>query len=265
MVEEIPFSHIASASLYYVVEDGPAQIRLKFRWIEFMVSQEHVSANLTRAQIIDAVTASANLQIRKDIPGLVAFISRWCADTHTVVCRWGEMTFSLKSVALLLNLTVTRNLNIQLTEDEEKMRATLVAKSKDFVRRENEKCFYSWWVSQWFPDELDPSQKNSTLHVAAFLVLWLSRDVFDDGSSKKKIRQELLMIAIKLDKGVVLPIGSLFLGSLYTHLDHLVADMRVSNGYMKVDLYVHVTFLQAWLWEHFEKYASKPLPSLPAN
>ncbi|XP_026398574.1 uncharacterized protein LOC113294391 [Papaver somniferum] len=90
-------------------------------------------------------------------------------------------------------------------------------------------------------------------------------DVFDDGSSKKEIRQELLMIDIKLAKGVVLPIGSLFLGSLYTHLDHLVADMRVSNGYMKVESYVHVAFLQAWLWEHFEKYALKPLSSLPAS
>ncbi|XP_026458985.1 uncharacterized protein LOC113359594 [Papaver somniferum] len=230
-----------------------------------MVSQEHVSANLTRAQIIDAVRYSANLQIRKDIPGLVAFISRWCPDTHTVVCRWGEMTFSLESVALLLNLPVTGNLNIQLSEDEEKMRAIFLAKSKNFVRKENEKCFYGWWVSQWFPNELEPSQKSSTLHVAAFLALWLSTDIFHDGSGKKEIRQELMMIAIRLAKDVVLPIGSLFLGSLYSYLDHLVADMRVSNGYMKVDSYVHVAFLQAWLWEHFEKYAMKPLPSLPAS
>ena len=70
-------------------------------------------------------------------------------------------------------------------------------------------------MSQWFPDELEQNQKNSTLHVATFLALWLSRYIFDDGSGKKEIRQELIKFAIKLSKGVVLPIGILFLGSLY--------------------------------------------------
>lgn len=163
------------------------------KWMQFMISQDCVRASLTKAQIIDAVAASATLQIRKDIPGLVAFISRWCPDTHTAICRWSEMTISLESVVVLLNLPITGNINIKLSEDEEGSRAALVAKSKGFVRKENEtRCFYSWWVSQWFPDELEPDQNNSMLHVAAFLALWLSRDIFNDGSGKKEIRPELI-------------------------------------------------------------------------
>lgn len=52
---------------------------------------------------------------------------------------------------------------------------------------------------------------------------------------------------------------------VYTHLDHLVVDMCTSNGYMKVDSYIHAAFLQAWLWEHFERYAPKPLALLPES
>ncbi|XP_026459715.1 uncharacterized protein LOC113360421 [Papaver somniferum] len=210
--------------------------------------------------------ASAKLQIRKDVAGLITFISRWCPETHTAICRWGEMTISLESVAIMLNLPITGNLNIILSDEEEKMHAILVAKSAGFVRKDYEtKCFYNWWVFEWFPDESEPDQVNSMLHVAAFLSLWLSRDIFDDGSGKKEIRQELIKLAIKLAKGVVLPIGGLFIGSLYTHLDHLAADMYASNGYMKVDSYVHVTFLQTWLWELLKNYALNPLDSFPES
>lgn len=174
------------------------------------------------------------------------------------------MTISLESVAVLLNLPITGNLDITLSDDEEKMCATLAENSKGFFRKDYEtKCFYSWWVFEWLPDEPESDLAlDDTLHVAAFLALWLSRDIFDDGSGKKEIRRGLIKFSIKLAKGVVLPIGGLFLGSLYAHLDHLVADMHASNGYMKVDSYVHVVFLHAWLWEHFAKYAPKPLAPL---
>ncbi|XP_026428471.1 uncharacterized protein LOC113324366 [Papaver somniferum] len=197
------------------------------KWMKFMISQDGVRANLTKAQIIGAVTASATLQFRNDTPGLITFVSRWCPDTHTAICRWGEMTISLESVAVLLNLPITGNLDITLSDDEEEIYATLLKKSEGFVRKDYEtKCFYRWWVSEWFPDEPDSDLAlDDTLHVAAFLALWLSRYIFDDDSGKKEIRRGLVKFVIKLAKGVVLRIGGLFLGSLYTHLDHLVVDM----------------------------------------
>ncbi|XP_026452096.1 uncharacterized protein LOC113352499 [Papaver somniferum] len=209
--------------------------------------------------------ASAALQIGKDIDGMITFISRWCMETHTAICRWGEMTITLESVAVLLNLPIIGNLDVVLSEEEEEMHATLVRKSEEYVRKDNEeKFFYTWWVSEWFPKETETALVlDDTLHVAAFLSLWLSRDIFDDGSGMKEIRRNLINFAIKLAKGVALPIGSLFLGSLYTHLDCLAADMYASNGYMKVDSYIHVAFLQVWLWEHFKHYAHNPMTSLP--
>ncbi|XP_026411387.1 uncharacterized protein LOC113306694 [Papaver somniferum] len=195
-------------------------------WMRFMISQDRVRDSLTRAQILDAIMASATLQIRKKIVGLVAFISRWCPNTHTSICRWSEMTISLESVAVLLNLPITGNLDITLSDEEEEMRVTLVAKSTGFVRKDYEtKCFYSWWVSEWFSKDSVLDQMKNTLHVASFMDLWLSRDILDDGSGKKEIRHDLIKLAIKLAKGVVLHIGGLFLGSLYTHMDHLGADI----------------------------------------
>ncbi|XP_026410335.1 uncharacterized protein LOC113305528 [Papaver somniferum] len=209
--------------------------------------------------------ASATLQIRKDIAGLIAFVSRWCMETHTSISRWGEMTITLDSVAILLNLPIIGNLDVVFSKEEEETHATLVRKSEEYLRKDNEeKFFYTWWVSEWFPKEPEPALVlDDTLHVAAFLALWLSRDIFDDGSGRNEIRQNLINFAIKLAKGVALSIGSLFLGSLYTHLDCLATDMYAFNGYMKVDSYVHIAFLQAWLWEHFKHYAPNPINSLP--
>lgn len=235
------------------------------KWMKFMMSREHVRANLTGAQVVNAVMASATLQIRKDAAGLITFISRWCPKTHTAICRWGEMTISLESVLVLLSLPIIGKLDIVLSEEEEEIHAALVTKTTGYVRKNyGKRCFYSWCVSEWFPDESESGLVlDDTLYVAAFLVLWLSRDIFDDGSGKKEIRQKIIKFAIKLGKGVALPIGSLFLASLYIHLDRLATDMYVSNGYMKVDSYVHVAFLQAWLWEHFKNYAPNPGTSFP--
>ncbi|XP_026411183.1 uncharacterized protein LOC113306467 [Papaver somniferum] len=237
------------------------------KWTQFMISQDCVKANLTKAQIINTVIASATLRIRKDIAGLITFIYRWCPDTHKTICRWGEMTIYLESVAILLNLPITRNFNITFSDEEEKMHTILVKKSAGFVRKENEtKCSSNWWVSEWFPGESGQNQElSSMLHVAAFLVLWLSRDIVDGCSGKKEIKQELIKFSIKLAKGVILLIGCLFLGSWYTYLDPLTTDMHVSNGYIKVDSYVQVALLQAWLWEHFKNYAPNSLASFPES
>ncbi|XP_026417260.1 uncharacterized protein LOC113312736 [Papaver somniferum] len=234
-------------------------------WMRYMLSKERIKSNLTKAQVIEAVMASATLHIKKDVAGLITFISRWCPSTHTAICRWGEMTISLESVATLLSLPVARNLHFELSAEENMMFAALVKKPEEYNQTEcDEKYFYTWWVSERFPTRPKAGQVlDDVLSVVAFLSLWLSRDVFDDGSGKKIIREKLIMFAIKLAQGVVLPLGSLFLGSLYSHLDSLAADVYVSNGYMKVESHIHITFLQACLWENFKGYAHVPAISFP--
>ncbi|XP_026453655.1 uncharacterized protein LOC113354595 [Papaver somniferum] len=228
-----------------------------------MLSNEHIKNNLTKAQVVEAVMASATLHIKKYVVGFITFITRWCPSTHTDICRWGEMTITLESVATLLSLPVAGNIHFELSAEEEVMFDSLVKKAKGYNQKEcDEKYFYTWWVSEWFPMQPKAGQVlDDVLSVAAFLSLCLSRDVFNDGPGKKTIRQKLVMFVIKLAQGVVLPLGSLFLGSLYSHLDSLAANMYASNRYMKVESHIHIAFLQACLWEQFKGYAHVPAVS----
>ncbi|XP_026419797.1 uncharacterized protein LOC113315754 [Papaver somniferum] len=173
-------------------------------WMRHMLSNERIKNNLTKAQVIEVVMASATLHIRKDFVGLITFVSRWCPSTHTTIYRWGEMTITLESVAVFLSLPVAGNLDVKLSAEEEVM------------------------------------------------------DVLDDGSGKKVIRRKLVMFSIKLAQGVVLPLGSLFLGSLYSHLD---SSQQTCMFPTKVESRVHISFIQACLWEQFKGYAPVPASS----
>ncbi|XP_026383882.1 uncharacterized protein LOC113279407 [Papaver somniferum] len=232
-------------------------------WMRHMLSNERIRDNLARAQIVETIMASATLHIRKDAAGLITFISRWRPSTHTSICRWGEMTITLESVAVLLNLPVAGSFHYKLSIEENSTLDAILRKAEEYnQQKKGDKCFYTWWVSQWFPTRPRPGQVlDDELSVVAFLSLWLSRDIFDNDSGKKTIRHGIVMFAIKLAKRVVLPLGSLFLGSLYPHLETLAADMHASNGYKKVESHVHISFFQACLWEHFKDYAPVPTAS----
>ncbi|XP_026399509.1 uncharacterized protein LOC113295386 [Papaver somniferum] len=167
------------------------------------------------------------------------------------------MTITLESVAVLLNLPIVGNFHYELSTEEKSTLDAILQKAEYYDQQKKyEKCLYTWWLSHWFPTKSRSSQTlDDELSVVAFLSLWLSRDIFDGGSGKKNIKHDLVMFAIKLAKGVVLPLGSLFLGSLYSYLDALAVDMRASNGCKKVESHIHIAFLQACLWEHFKDYA----------
>ncbi|XP_026384358.1 uncharacterized protein LOC113279935 [Papaver somniferum] len=212
-----------------------------------MLSNERIRDNLAKAQIVESIMASATLHIKKDFAGLITFISRWRPSTHTGICRWGQMTITLESVAVLLNLSIVGSFHYKLSTEENSTLDAIVQKEEEYNQhKKDEECFYTWWVSQWFPTKPRSGQAlDDELSVVAFLSLWLSRDIFDDGSRKKTIIHDIVMFSIKLAKGMVLPLGSLFLGSLYSHLDALAADMHASNGYKKVESHIHIAFLQA--------------------
>ncbi|XP_026428518.1 uncharacterized protein LOC113324414 [Papaver somniferum] len=207
--------------------------------------------------------AYATLHIKKDVVGLITFIYRWSPSTHTAICRWGEMTITLESVAVLLNLPIAGSFHYKLSTEENSTLDAILHKAEEYDQpKKDEKCFYTWWVSQWFPTKPRPGQTlDGKLSVVASLSLWLSRDIFDDAYVKKTIRHNLFMFDINLAKGVVLPLGSLFLGSLYSYLDALAADIHTSNGYKKVESHIHIALLKACLWEHFKGYAPIPATS----
>ena len=231
-------------------------------WSRFMLGHDRVRAALNSAQVTRAVQAAGDLIITHDIPGMISLLIRWCIPTHTFICRWGEFTITLEDVVALLHLPVTGNFPGELSAEEKEISDVLEAKMHE-LNKSPSSC-YARWLSYWWPrDRPLPYPVDSIFMIAALLCLWLSRDIFED--RRALLKPFVIHFAIKMAKGEKVPIGSLFLGSLYANLDSLAVDSSISDGFMKVDTYVNTMFLQALMWEHLESYAPVPRNSFPGR
>ncbi|XP_026396790.1 uncharacterized protein LOC113291478 [Papaver somniferum] len=225
-------------------------------WARHMLGHNHVRAMLDRAQVTQVIQAAGELRFYHDVRGIVALLARWCVPTRTFICRWGEFTITLEDVVALMNLPVTGNfLTALLTNDKA---VSEILKSKmHAINKSSSKTCYAQWLKEWWPrDRTTEIHVDGVLSIATFLCLWLSKDVFED--SGNSLKPFVIPFSIKMAQGEKLPVGSLFLGSLFSNLDSLVVDSSISNGFMKIEIYANTMFLQALLWEYFEKYA--PIP-----
>ena len=225
-------------------------------WARHMLGFPHVRTMLDQAQVTRAIQASGELFIYHDASGIVALFARWCIPTHTFICRWGEFTITLEDVAALMHLPITGNLPGDLSDEETAVSHVLTAAMEKANKAGSKGCYASWLTHWWPKDEVYDKPIDGMLPIAAFLCLWLSRDVFED--SGNLLKPFVIPFAIKMAQGEQLPIGTLFLGSLYYNLDSLIIDSSVSNGSMKIECYANTMFLQALMWENFKNYAPTP-------
>lgn len=79
---------------------------------------------------------------------------------------------------------------------------------------------------------------DSDLHLAGFLVYWLSFFVISDFPYEGPIHT-VFPLAVSLVKGEFVPLGLLFLGSLFNRLDHVHTDMERSMGHYDIISVVH--------------------------
>ncbi|OMO51885.1 hypothetical protein CCACVL1_29524 [Corchorus capsularis] len=107
------------------------------------------------------------------------------------------------------------------------------------------------WVDQCRDDEDLDLQRHQ---LVCFLLTWLARYVLP-GNPEKGISQALIPLAIRLSRGLLLPLGPLYLGSLYAHLDLLHEKMKASMGVYEVMAYLDIPFIQMCLWERFPSAA----------
>ena len=91
---------------------------------------------------------------------------------------------------------------------------------------------------------------NCAVKRAAFLSMWMSKCVFNC-ELVQFIKPFTFGLAIKLSKGMSLPLGTLFLGCLYSELDQLHYDELASSLYHIVDS------LQAFAWERSRSYINR--------
>ncbi|XP_026417191.1 uncharacterized protein LOC113312671 [Papaver somniferum] len=208
------------------------------------------------AQETRAIQSAGELSIYHDVRGIVALIARWCVPTHTFICRWEEFTITLEDVVALLHLPVTGNFPTPLSADENAISDVLTA-TMNVIDKLSSKSCYSQWLRHWWPRDRTPKRPvDGILNIAAFLCMWLSRDVFED--NRNLLKPFVISFAIKIAQGEKLLVGSLFLGLLFSNLDSLFVDSSVSNGSVKIETYANTMFLQALWWERLKNYA--PIP-----
>lgn len=76
--------------------------------------------------------------------------------------------------------------------------------------------------------------------------------------SKDDIIAYVLPLAIRLAKGKKLPLGTLYLESLYTRLDECVDNILCSVGLYDVVTYADTSSLHIFLWKGFNSIARRP-------
>ncbi|XP_059636052.1 uncharacterized protein LOC132278267 [Cornus florida] len=259
-------------------------------WSEHIFSHKMYMLWLRQARVVRAMRPSRKLKVSRNTSGLELLVLRWCSATHTFVAKWGEFTPTLEDVAQLLGLHVMgRGYTVPLTMDEaEKGIMTALEegleKTKSYgsffnakgAKREEraegaKKCTTGAWIRYWFKD-LQPSFKGDKselpfvdgdkighlAELAAYVLCWLSKYIFP-GTPDDAPLSRWCLIAVKIASGIAIPLGPLFLGTLYHLLDMIAEDSTRSTGRYLMVSYVASGFLQMFLYERFPAYGPLPL------
>ncbi|OMP09036.1 hypothetical protein COLO4_05875 [Corchorus olitorius] len=239
---------------------GTRGIRNWNDWVTEILSNDKYQKILKSAGVFDAVRVTTNLLHIQDLKTdkvdvWCVILSRWSTYSHTMVTSWGEFTFTLEDVSALLHLPMVydseENLdNVENPFDEDALkkgeRKALSALSKA-VRHGGKPRTITSYVKKCRDEddaELQPFQ------LECFLLLWLARFVFP-GNPVKGISVVLIPLAIHISKGFKLPLGPLYLGSLYARLDLLHEKIKASMGAFEVVAFLDLPFIQMCLWERF--------------
>ncbi|OMO62855.1 hypothetical protein COLO4_32856 [Corchorus olitorius] len=234
-------------------------------WVPDILGNDTYRNKLTSAGIYDAVRVTTKLlhiEMKSDQEWL-GILSRWSTYSHTMITAWGKFTFTLEDVSALLHLPMLHNSGESLENPFDKN--TLESPPDDApvsevldehaiysillrsVRHGGKPRSFKSWVDQCRDGEDLDFQRHQ---LACFLLTWLTRYVFP-GNPEKGISQALIPLAIRLSGGVQLPLGPLYLGSLYARLDLLHEKMIASIGVYEVMTYLDILFIQMCLWERF--------------
>ncbi|OMO93094.1 hypothetical protein CCACVL1_06638 [Corchorus capsularis] len=239
---------------------GTRNIREWNDWVSEILSNEKYEKTLKSAGVLDAVRVTTKLlhiqDLKSDkVDAWCAILSRWSTYSHTMITTWGEFTFTLEDVSALLHLPMVydseENLdNVENPFDEDALKKgdrKVLSELGKAIRHGGKPRTITSYVKTCRDEsetELQPFQ------LQCFLLFWLARFVFP-GNPEKGISAMLIPLAIHISKGLQLPLGPLYLGSLYTRLDLLHEKIKTSMGAFEVVAFLDLPFIQMCLWERF--------------
>ncbi|KAG5565735.1 hypothetical protein RHGRI_001601 [Rhododendron griersonianum] len=212
------------------------------------------------SRALEPIRLSAELSIRKNNANIGLMVSRWSKDTHTFVFPWEDGGPTLQDTAVLMRLSTMglvafdpSNLSSADARLVDRLRKAYTAAGKCGSRfdREGRVCTppksgkTSWgcWLRYFFKNLPPPGtvplagqatefygkMYDSDLHLAGFLVYWLSFFVIPDFPYEGP-NHTVFPLAVSLAWGDFVPLGPLFLGSLFHCLDQVHADTERSLG-----------------------------------
>ncbi|KAF7146582.1 hypothetical protein RHSIM_Rhsim04G0055800 [Rhododendron simsii] len=257
-------------------------------WVESVLSNTDFVHTLRASRALEPVRLSTELSIRKNNTNLDLMISRWSKDTHTFVFPWGDGGPTLQDTAVLMRLRTRgsvaldpSNLSPVDAKLVERLRRAYTEAGKYGSRFDREghvrappksgKTSWGCWLRYFFKDLPPPGtvppagqasefygkMYDSDLHLAGFLVYWLSFFVIPEFPYEGP-NYTVFPLAVSLARGDFVPLGPLFLGSLFHRLDQVHADTERSMGRYDMVSVVHTQFLMAFCFEHFPSLAPSP-------
>ncbi|XP_017969960.1 PREDICTED: uncharacterized protein LOC18608829 [Theobroma cacao] len=183
-----------------------------------------------------------------------------------MITAWGEFTFTLEDVCVLLELPCIGKddfHSIKLSEEEVCTRDFFFDLLKS-LSKTSKVAPFSNWIGVFYKKlnakgiEIDsPEYPDHKYELVALIIFWLARHVLQ-GCPDDGISSVVVPLAIKIIKGIRFPLAPLYLGSLYKRLDLYQLKIIESAGRYKVLTYVDVSFIQMCLWERFGTCAHMP-------
>ncbi|KAF7124018.1 hypothetical protein RHSIM_Rhsim12G0101900 [Rhododendron simsii] len=257
-------------------------------WVESVLSNTDFVHTLWASRALKPVRLSTELSIRKNNTNLDLMISRWSKDTHTFVFPWGDGGPTLQDTAVLMRLSTRGSVALDPSDLSpadaklvERLRRAYTEAGKYGSRFDQEgrvrappksgKTSWGCWLRYFFKDLPPPGtvppagqasefygkMYDSDLHLAGFLVYWLSFFVIPEFPYEGP-NYTIFPLAASLARGDFVPLGPLFLGSLFHRLDQVHADTERSMGRYDMVSVVHTQFLMAFCFEHFPSLAPSP-------
>ena len=196
-------------------------------WVDKELSDEEFVGRLERADILKAVVISRNLKGFRDAKGLRHLVRRWCLALHTFLFSFGELTVTLEDVVNNFLLPVLRDenpFNINLSDEDLKVEEKLFTHFGGHTASFDGKLArMGRWVMSL------SHEKDKKVRRAGFLAFWLSKFLFSEFPGYG-IKFALFPLAIKLARGAQYPLAPMFLGHVYSQLDHLHRDEVEGNS-----------------------------------
>ncbi|XP_058189259.1 uncharacterized protein LOC131306848 [Rhododendron vialii] len=237
---------------------------------------------------LEPIRLSAELNIRKNNANIDLMVSRWKKSTHTFVFPWGDGSPTLQDTAILMQLSMRgsvafnpSNLSSADVRLVDWLRRAYTEAGNYGSRFDREgrvqappksgKTSWGCWLRYFFKDLPPPGTMppvgqatefykklyDSDLHLAGFLVYWLFFFVIPDFPYEGP-NYTVFPLAVSLARGNFVPLGPIFLGSLFHRLDQVHTDSERSMRCYDMVLVVHSQFLMAFCFEHFPSFAPSP-------